>query len=277
MKALFKFIGRFHFFLLFLILETIAFSIIINNNIDKKAKLISSANFISGYFYSRLSIIDEYLSLREINKDLQAENARLLNKYKHAYRKNFVSAFLVDDSIYQQQYVYIPARIVNNSVHRKQNYLTLNKGENDGVKIDMGVVGQNGIIGIVRDVSNNYASAISVLNTKIGISAKIKRNGFFGSIIWDGRNYRTVNLREIPNHVQIERGDTIITSGFSTIFPEGILVGTIESFQHGEGENFYDIRVRLAEDFKKVHYVNVIGNLMRKEQQELESGIMKTE
>ena len=133
----------------------------------------------------------------------------------------------------------------------------------------MAVVSPNGIVGVVNGVSKRFSTVMSLLNTDLHISAKIKKNNYFGSLSWDGKNYREAILYEIPHHVPVSKGDTIITSGFSTIYPEGVLIGTIKDFEV-KGGNFYEITVRLSTDFKNLTYVNLVSNLRKEEQIELE-------
>jgi rod shape-determining protein MreC len=164
---------------------------------------------------------------------------------------------LIIDSI-NVRYRFIPAEVINNSVNRQNNYITLNKGRKDGIRPEMGIVGPNGIVGIITNVSDNYSTGPTVLNKRWRVSAKIKNSNYFGSLIWDGLNYRIAQLNEIPFHVELAVGDTIITSGYSSVFPEGIMIGQIEDFDIGSGDNFYEIDVRLSTNFMTLTYIEVI-------------------
>ena len=135
---------------------------------------------------------------------------------------------------------------------------------------DQGIIAAGGIVGVVIDVSESYAVGLSVLNRRWSISAKLKNTGYFGSLYWGGSNYREASLMEIPFHVNVEQGDSVVTSGYSSVFPEGIMIGTIQSFDKAEGENYYNIQVKLSTDFKSLSHVEVIRNLNRKEIEELE-------
>ncbi len=184
-----------------------------------------------------------------------------------------VEKTLKNDSL--RQYFYTPATVINNTIYRKFNYLTINKGSRHGVLPDMAVISADGIVGVVQNTSKNYATVISVLNTKLGISARLKNSEFYGSIKWDGLNYRKVVLNEIPNHAIIQLGDSVVTSGYSIIFPEGVMIGTISDFaEDKEGSNFYDIKLKLSTDMKKLNHVFVIGNFLKDEQKELEKAII---
>ncbi len=271
MQNLFNFILRYHFVLLFLALEITSITLIVSTNQDKERVLLSSANDVSGYFYSHFNFITEYLSLVEMNEALSKENAQYRNSFVSAYKSNIVLKQEIIDKEYEQQYYYISARVINNSINRLHNYITLDKGKKAGIEIGMAVVTGDGIVGVVRDVSENYASVISLLNTKLGVSVKLKKNGYFGSASWSGTDYSSLSVKEIPNHVPIIIGDTIITSGYSTIFPEGILVGTINKFDQEQGSNFYNISIKLSANFKTLSYVYVIGDLLKTERNELET------
>lgn len=273
MENLLRLIQRFHFFILFVIIELISFFLLIDNNNEKNRIFMNSANVVSGYFYKNFNFATEYLSLREENEKLAAENAQYRNSFKNSFKSNIVRRQEIKDSLYQQQYLYIYARVINNSVNNQYNYLTLDKGRKHGIRENMAVITTNGIVGVVRGVSDNFASVISIVNRKLGISAKIKKNDYFGSVVWDGKEYSKVKLKEIPNHVQIEIGDTVITSGFSIIFPEGIPIGTIQEFTQESGGNFYDITLNLTTNLKTLSYVYVVANLLKKEQLELENTI----
>ena len=157
------------------------------------------------------------------------------------------------------------------SINKQNNYLTLNVGEAQGVTEQLAVLSPSGIVGIVKESSHNFASVISLLNQNLRVSAMLKRTGYFGSLNWDGRDYRYASLYDLPNHISIMKGDTVVTSGYSTMFPKGELIGIVEEIEEVEGSEFVKIRVRLAVDFKNVSNVLVIKNLLREEQVKLES------
>jgi rod shape-determining protein MreC len=169
------------------------------------------------------------------------------------------------------QFEYIPAQVVNNSVNRLNNYITLNAGYLQGVRQDMGVVGPDGVVGVVRNVSANYSSVISVLNSKFKGSVKLSSNDFFGTLSWPGYDYRQAVVTEIPGHINVYEGDTIITSGLSTIFPAGELVGRVVEVGRPSGGSFFELKVLLNQDFKKLTQVYVIRNFRKMEQEKLEA------
>jgi rod shape-determining protein MreC len=270
MRNLLKFIIRYHFSILFIIIESSALFITIQTNHFQRASFINSSNEVTGNIYKLFSYITEYLNVKGENEKLAQENVELRKLLKSNYINNVLTLKRINDSIYKQKYDYFPAKVVNNSVMNQFNLLTLNKGRNQGVKPDMGVINSQGVVGIIKDVSANFAIVISEINIDAHISAKIKKNGYFGTLSWDGVNYRYAQLNEIPFHVKIAIGDTIITSGFSSVFPEGIMIGTIVNFDLNKGNNFYNIRIQLSTDFMSLNHVYVISNLYKKEQKNLE-------
>jgi len=164
---------------------------------------------------------------------------------------------LMIDSI-NVRYRFIPAEVINNSINRQNNFITLNKGKKDGIRPEMGIVGPTGIVGIITHVSGHYSSGATVLNRRWRVSAKLKNSNYFGSLVWDGLSYQTAQLNEIPFHVELAAGDTIVTSGYSTVFPEGIMIGQIKKVDIGSGDNFYAIDVSLSTNFMTLTYVEVV-------------------
>jgi rod shape-determining protein MreC len=162
------------------------------------------------------------------------------------------------------------AKVVNNSTNRRSNYLTLDRGSLQGVKPEMGVISPDGIVGIVKDVSEHYCSVISFLHKDSRISARVKKNGFIGSMVWEGYDARTGSLKDIAKHVKLAVGDTIVTSSFSAIFPEGVMIGKIGKLNSNTGVNFQEIDVRLSTPFSSLSHVYIVDNVMKEEQQQLE-------
>lgn len=270
MRNIFIFIGRHYFIFLFLILETLAFAIIFKNNQFQRAWMINSSNVVVGNVMTVVNNITEYFSLRTENIILARENARLYNEKNVNYRKVSPSVAVINDTIFHQKYEYIYAKVVNNSFNKRNNYLTLDKGKNDGIERDMAVVTTNGIVGIVKEVSMHFSSVISVLHKETKISCKVKKSGYIGSLEWDGKSYKHGILKDIPTHVVIQKGDTIITSGYSSIFPEGLLVGVIHDFSTKSGDSFYQIKVSFSAEFNRLSHVYIIRNFYHNEQVELE-------
>ena len=262
MRSLLKFLLRTHFLLLFILIEVLSISLLVNKNNFHRAGFINFSRQFSGKIYTKTANFKQYISLTEENQKLADENTRLLNIIESTYKSDEIFFRSVTDTISNQRYRYTTARIVNNSVNKKHNFLTLNKGNLQGLRPEMAVISNGSIVGVIKGVSGNYATVISLLNLDLKISSKVKKNGYFGSLSWDGKGYNTAILNEIPLHADIQTGDTIITSGYSSIYPEGILIGFISDFKERRG-SFYEINVKLSTDFKNLNNVNVIGNLMQ--------------
>ena len=273
MRSLLKFLLRTHFLILFILIEVLSISLLVNKNNFHKARFVNFSRQFSGKFYTKTASLKQYISLTDENQKLADENTRLLNIIESTYKSDEIFFRSINDTILNQRYRYTTARIVNNSVNKKHNFLTLNKGRLQGLKPEMAVISDGSIVGIIKGVSENYATVISLLNLDLKVSAKVKKNGYFGSLSWDGMGYQTAILNEIPLHADIQTGDTIITSGYSSIYPEGILVGFISDFKERRG-SFYEINVKLSTDFKNLNNVNVVGNLMQIEILELEDQII---
>ncbi|MCD6202631.1 MAG: rod shape-determining protein MreC [Bacteroidales bacterium] len=270
MRNLLRFLYKYYFFLLFLILEVIAVSMGIQYNLYQRARFVSVTENISAFFNESISSFSDYFHLVETNRKLSLENTHLKNQLQRVYRSDDLFFFGEKDTLHRQKYFFTSARVINNSVNRMHNYLTLDKGRAQGVRPEMGVVCPEGIVGITAGVTKNFSSVISLLNTNFHVSAKLKKNDYFGTLSWDGQDYRRALLHDIPYHVPIEEGDTVVTSGFSAVFPEGTLIGIVEKAEVKNG-NFYTATIKLTTDFKHLVYVDVISNLKKKEQKKLEN------
>lgn len=277
MDSLLKFLRRIHFLLLFIVLEVLSLIMLINGNGRRNAVFHTSANYIIGNIYDFTWKYVGYFHLRE-------ENTMLMQILSNI-RANSNDFVMVDtakfhdhtDSIGRIGYRAITASVIKNSASRRNNFITLDVGSEQGVKPDMGVMSAAGAAGVVVAVSQHYALAISLLNSKTGISAKLKTTNFYGSVEWNGDDYRYATLSEIPNHVELHHGDTVVTSGYSAIFPPDIPVATIEDFARNSDDNFYSIKVKLLTDFKSLSNVFVIENLNQQERMELEAEESKFE
>jgi rod shape-determining protein MreC len=217
-----------------------------------------------------MSNIRDYFTLHNENRKLAEENAMLYNTLRSSYTITINNAANSSDTVTRRKYLYITSRVINNAVNKQYNYITLDRGSEGGVKPDMAVISNEGVVGIVKSVSPHYSSVLSMLNLDFNVSAKIKKNGYFGPLSWNGNSSNFAILVDIPHHVKINEGDTIVTSGFGGVFPEGILIGTIDNFKL-KGGNYYEIKVRLSNDFRKMDYVKVIQNYARNEIDSLEN------
>jgi rod shape-determining protein MreC len=256
--------------MMFLALEAISFVLIVSfNNYQRVAFFNSSSNF-AGAVYEKFSSIDDYFSLSRTNARLAADNASLRKQLQ--LRMSLQEQYPVNrpDTVDAPAYIFTSAKVISNSVNKQLNYITLNKGSRHGIKPDMGIIDASGIVGVITDVSPNYSTGLSLLNRRLSVPAKITKNNYFGSLVWDGENYNSADLREIPFHIIVNVGDTVVTSGYSNVFPEGIMIGTIKKFDVESGTNFYNIKVELSTNFKTLKYVEVVQNTKRSELKNIE-------
>ena len=261
MRNLIQFLVRYSNFLIFLILEVVAFILIGTCNDYQQSAIWSSANRIAaGTNNIKTSIVD-YFSLRADNAELAEENARL--KAELMLLTNNVEILSERDSQYVYSHLdwdYMPAKVIRLTTNKQHNYLTINKGKRDSIEVDMGVISADGVVGVVSAVGEKYALVVPIIHTKISISSRLKSNGQIGGTSWDGRNYRFVDLIEIARHVSVNKGDTIVTSGLTDVFPEGLMVGVVSETELGAGDNYHQTVVELSTDYKALKYVQVLRN-----------------
>lgn len=269
MRNIIAFILRYHFLLLFVILEMIALTMLVNSTYYQRSQILNAGNSISGRFYNSVSSVTQYFKLKESNEQLAIENSILRSTANTSYLKTDTNSFWVGDTLYKQQYRYVIARVIHNSVGKRNNYMMLDKGSDHGIRKDMAVITPNGIAGTVVSVSKHFSWVMSLLNKHSRLSARIRKNNQVGTVIWNGVDHRYGTLTDIPAHVKLAKGDTIVTSGFSYIFPTGLMLGTIEDFRVEHGEHFYIIPFRFSVDFNSLEYVYVVNNMMRGEQESL--------
>lgn len=270
MRTLLRFLIRIYPLLLFIVLEVLAISLLVNRNHFHQAAYASVVRELSGKYDQRMSDVKNYFSLREENLRLAEENVRLRNMMERVQSSEKLFFRSVNDDTYKQNYMYTQARVINNSTSKQHNFITLNKGRDDGLTTEMAVISSYGVVGVVRGVSSHFATVLPVVNRDYRISAKLKRSGYFGSLTWPGVHYQHAKLSEIPLHAQVSVGDTIISSGYSSIYPEGIVIGFVEGFKEFGG-SFYSIDVKLAVDFKRLNHVQVVKSLKREEKIILEN------
>lgn len=269
MRNILAFIVRFHFLLLFILLEVVAITMLVNSTYYQQSAILNTGNAITGKFYTSASNITSYFKLRRTNELLSIENSILRQGSEFSFLKNDTISFWKSDTLYKQQYKYIVARVIHNSVGKRNNYIMLDKGKRFGIQKDMAVITPNGIAGTVVSVSENFSWVMSVLNKHTKVSARIPKNGQMGTVVWNGVDPSVGTLTDIPAHVKLSRGDTIVTSGFSNIFPSGLMLGTIKDFRVEQGEHFYLIPFTFSVDFNSLDYVYVVKNLMKEEQDQL--------
>lgn len=270
MQQILSFFFKNKHFLVFLLLELIAVIFTIQSHSYHRSKFVNSANFITGGVYDKINNIKEFIHLKKENARLAEENVELKDLLNlQGITDSTVSTTVIDTTKFHQKYSFIAAKIINNEFRKSNNYLTLNRGSSNGIKSDMGVVNSIGIVGITKSTSKNYTTVLSVLNVNYQINVRLVRSDHFGSLSWDNKDYRTVQLLYLPIQASIKIGDTLITGGKSTIFPEGIPVGTIKSFETNNN-NYENISVTLFNDMSALSYVEIINNLDKKEITDLE-------
>ena len=256
-----------------MLLEGLSFYLLVRNNNFHNASVLNSANKVTANIYESVNYVREYIHLKTNNESLARENAQLRSRLPDAFYDISRTETTVSDTLLRQQYTYITARVINNSVNRRNNYLTLDKGSVHGIEPEMGVVASSGVIGIVKDVSPHFCTVMSLLHKDTRISTRLKKNNFFGSLEWDGTNPTEATLRQITTSTRVAKGDTLVTTSYSTIFPRDILVGTVKDYYVKPGESFYTIRVALASDFRSLSFVYIVNNVFKKEQRQLEQQV----
>ncbi len=266
MQQIFNFLVRFKTGLVFLLLLFVALTFTIESHSYHESKWVSSTNFITGSIYETSNNFKEYIGLRKENNKLAQENANLrslLLNLKNDSIFNFNSS-IIQDTTYQS----LPAKVISNSYAKKDNYLLLNKGRKNSIAENMGVISSFGIVGLVEEVSGNYARVISVLNSNISINAKLKKSNHFGSLVWNGNNPYYTQLIDVPRSAKIQKGDSIVTGGNSLIFPAEIPIGVISNFELNVNQGYYDIEVNLFNDMTSLENVYII-NFKKQEEAKL--------
>lgn len=260
MLRILQFLYRIRAFLLFVFLEVVAVWMIVSNNSPQGAAFFNSSNAIVGSVLQKQADVVQFFSLADANEALTEENAKIMSEL-FALQSKPDSMPIALDSVLELNYQFKGARVIANSLRFSQNYITLNKGSKDGVKPGMGVFNSYGAVGRVKSVSENYSVAFSLLNTGLLVSSKIKSSEVFGSVQWNGADASEAKLLYVPRHVKTQEGDSVITSGFNAVFPEGILIGVISHVEPDKKDpNYLDLTVKLSADFSKLTYVYLVEN-----------------
>jgi rod shape-determining protein MreC len=221
----------------------------------------SSANRLVAGIESVTTTISDYFALKQDNQRLAEENALLKNQLMA--QANQLETMAENDSQYlysQLDWEYVPAKIVRLTTHNQHNYLIINKGMRDSIEVDMGVLSHDGVVGIVSAVGEKYSVVVPIIHVGMNLSCRLKSNNYIGRTQWNGRQYDEVNLEDISRHVEVVVGDTVVTSGLTNVFPEGILVGVVSETDMTESDNYHRTILKLATDYKMVKYVQVIRN-----------------
>ncbi|UZH54240.1 rod shape-determining protein MreC [Salinimicrobium tongyeongense] len=256
--------------ILFLLLLTFSLFLTIQSHSYQKSKFISSANFLSGGIYSWTSNINSYFYLEEYNLRLLEENERLRTRLATFEDSLEISTYR-DTSSFDADYIFRASEVINNNYAKVDNYLTIKSGSRNGIERDMGVVTSKGIVGIVENVSPNYSTVISILNSNSRINAQLKQSNHFGTLVWNGDDPNVVQLIDVPSVAPIAEGDTIITGGRSLIFPKGLPIGAIKNFSLDQSESYYNIDIELFNDMTNIGYVYIIENTSQAEIRELQN------
>jgi rod shape-determining protein MreC len=244
-------------------LFTLSIVFTIQSHSYHKSKFINSANFLTGGIYNSVNNINEYFSLKSQNQLLSDENNRLKSILYNSENGN--DSTFIDSSSYKGIYKFTKANVIKNSYSLTNNVLLINKGKKDSIKQDLGIITSKGILGIVDGTNNNYASVISILNTTTKISAQLKKTNHFGTLTWNATSPEFIQLVDIPKIAPVKAGDTIITSGRSSIFPKGIPIGIVHDFELDVAENYYEINIKLFNDMTNIEHVYIIENTEIKE------------
>ncbi|MBW4888712.1 rod shape-determining protein MreC [Mucilaginibacter sp. HMF5004] len=276
MRNLLIFISKYNAFFLFVIFEIISLVIMVNYNSFQKATYIESSNEITGAAYDKVGQVRGYLSLGTVNDSLARENARLRNLLKSSFYLDTLQKKNIVDSIYKQQYSYIVAKVINNSVNHRNNYITINRGSKDGIAKDMGVICGSGVVGIVVNTTDHLANIRSVLHKDTRISAMLADTKDIGNFLWsDNLDPHSGLLVDVANNVKPRMGEWVVTSNLSSLYPAGIPIGRVSSLQSKEGGIFLNMDIKMAVDYSKLEYVYVINNRMALEQTQVETGRKK--
>ena len=279
MHRLLAFLFRYRTFIVFVLLEGLCVAFIANNTSYQQAALLNSANTVVAGVMEASNDVSSYFGLRQANESLVKENARLreslANRRSAAPPEQLVflpasEKILIDSAEVEQKYEFLPAKVINNSVRRAKNSITIDRGKRDGVIPGMGVISPQGVVGKVKYVSERYAVITSLLHTEMYISSILQRTNQLSTTQWDGRDPRHAKLLYVPRHVNVTAGDTVITSGYSGIFPKDILIGTVSEVQIAENATFYDITLSLSAEFGSLSHVYVVQNNFLTEQDSLE-------
>lgn len=263
--------------LLFLVLLSFSLFLTVQSHSFQKSKFINSANFFTGGVYSWTSNLENYFHLEEYNSQLLEENRRLRTRL-HMDSDSLIDPLnlamadsLTLDSLLTADYRIRTAKVINNNFSGQNNYITIKAGRTDSISSDMGVITSDGIVGIVENLSANYATVISLLNANSRINAQLKNSEHYGTLIWDGQNPNVVQLIDVPRLAPVSRGDTIITGGRSLIFPKGVPVGQIEDYTLDQSESYYTIDIRLFNDMTSIGHVYIIEHTQKEEISQLEN------
>ena len=283
MRNIFLFIRRYFNFLFFLVLQIIALSFLFRYNKFHEAAFMGIAGELTGRVSSKYNNVEYYFHLKKTNELLAAQNEQLLNVQKSNFQGADSSVATITDTTHYdtlgtiRRYVYRAARVVNNSVGLQNNYITIHRGEKQGVTKDMGVVSASGLVGMVVNTSENFSVVMTMLNRQSSVSAKLLKGGEIGKVQWDGKTPELVTMINIPKSAKVNKGDSVVTSGYSLSFPPGIMIGTVAEVVNEKSSNFFSLQIKPSTNFYSVEYVNVVDNLQKEEQKKVEEAARKNQ
>lgn len=270
MRDLFRFLHRIRSTLMFLGWLIVSLILLYNGNEHHRSQAISSSNAMVATIFSWRKEVTDYANLKEVNRRLAEENASWRNRHISTYSAVEAPFTRIQDTIRRQEYRVITAKVVNSTWHKPKNFLTLDKGSKAGLRGDMGVIGPNGVVGVIRDVSPGFASVISILNPDIKHSVQLRRTGHYGLLYWNTNDGRTSSLMDIAKHARVAVGDTVETRGGDGVFPAGVLVGVVRTVEDEPGSNYHGITVELSEDMTRSGFVYVVEDPHRMERDTLQ-------
>ncbi len=271
MKNLLKFIIRYNFPITFIFLEIFSFFLILQYNLNQREVFINTSNNISNFSNQIGGKIKSYFNLKDENEILNHQNTHLLN-YISSQKQTIKAKNDMDYLSYGGDYYYFSSGlIINNSTRWQKNLISLNKGTFDGISPNMAIVGPQGAVGVIFKCSSHFSTVVSLLNTTLKLGVSLKKTNYTGIIVWDGKDYRFSKLQNIPIHIPVNIGDTVVTNGYSSIFPPGVPIGSISSIKKDKRTNFYDLTIRLFTNFRTIRHVYIIKNKFRNELIKLEA------
>jgi len=282
-RNIFLFIRRYFNFLFFVVLQIVALYFLFRYNKFHEAAFMGIANETTGMVGARFNSVEYYFNLKRTNDSLVKENTNLRNSLGTNFDNPDTTQRIVADTIpydtlgHVRKYMWRPAKVVSNTATLQNNYITIERGLNQGIRKDMGVISSTGIVGTVVDVSANYAVVMSLLHRQSRVSAKMKKTGETGTIQWDGESPFYLTLINVPKSAPVAVGDSVITSQYSYLFPQGIMVGTVAAIVEDKTSNFYTMKVKPATNFYRLEYVTVAENLVKDEQKKLEEASKKNQ
>lgn len=277
MERLILFVYQNRAFFTFLVLEIFCAWLIVENNAYQGTKFFNSSNGVVATMNNFSQSVRDYFQLSDVNRMLAEENALLKQILERQKTPSYPIPGRTLDSALTGQYEFVSAKVVNNHVDMVKNFITIDKGKDAGIEPGMAVISPLGIVGKVKLVSKHYGVVTSILHIDVMVSAVLKRTEHFGTVQWDGLNPELVDFKYIPRHVNPVKGDTVITSGYNAVFPEGIMVGVIDEVKLSDEALFYDLKVKLSQDFRKLSFVTIVKNRRQVEQDSLEQVILKLE